>query len=510
MKKLILFWMLLLFSFTPAQAITYYFWRGDKTWAPLNQEAVNGLTTADGPTFDHIHITNDINVGGNVDGVDLSAFKSTYDAHDHGVGDPTQVDYTTLLNIPSTFEPAAHNLLSTSHGDVLADSVAKGDLLVGNATPKWSRLAVGAEGYVLTSQADGTIAWQAIPAGGAAHDITGASHTTSGRTAGQVLQATGATTFDWSTKTLTLTEDLVVEADSWVNQDLTTDSTTTRFGRVGAGIAPSFEIHAASDSLATLAGDSYSSAQTYYRTSFLLRRARNTAASPQAVGSGDWLGDFAWHGHDGSTFVSGADIRAITTEAWDGSHRGSYLSFRVVPTGSTTITEILQITGTGISTTKAVDLGGAASLEIPNAAAPSVDAEGELAWETDDDDLHIYDGAADVVIAGKTKTMSFTILSPSSASDFPLIQFLRAVTITGVRAISVGGTNVVGCLDEYAGDGTTLQAAIDSDWTVTTSELNDTSFTNAALDAGDWLRWHTTSVSGSVASVSITVEFYEQ
>ncbi len=32
------------------------------------------------------------------------------------------------------------------------------------------------------------------------HDIAGAYHSTSGRTSGQVLQATGATTFGWSTR----------------------------------------------------------------------------------------------------------------------------------------------------------------------------------------------------------------------------------------------------------------------------------------------------------------------
>ncbi len=31
------------------------YWRGDKTWQTLNQAAVAGLTTADGPTFDHVH-----------------------------------------------------------------------------------------------------------------------------------------------------------------------------------------------------------------------------------------------------------------------------------------------------------------------------------------------------------------------------------------------------------------------------------------------------------------------
>jgi hypothetical protein len=35
----------------------------------------------------------------------------------------------------------SHNLLSATHGDTLSDSPVLGDLLIGNATPKWARLA---------------------------------------------------------------------------------------------------------------------------------------------------------------------------------------------------------------------------------------------------------------------------------------------------------------------------------------------------------------------------------
>src|SRR5436190_15059667 len=38
----------------------------------------------------------------------------------------------------------AHNILSTTHGDTLAASVVRGDLIIGNSTPQWARLAVGA------------------------------------------------------------------------------------------------------------------------------------------------------------------------------------------------------------------------------------------------------------------------------------------------------------------------------------------------------------------------------
>ena len=66
----------------------------------------------------------------------------------------------------------AHNLLSATHGDTLTDTVVRGDVMVGNGTPKWSRLALGANRKVLMS--DGTdIGWSAGALGSAAYAATG-------------------------------------------------------------------------------------------------------------------------------------------------------------------------------------------------------------------------------------------------------------------------------------------------------------------------------------------------
>jgi hypothetical protein len=52
-----------------------------------------------------------------------------------------------------------HNLLDGSvHPDTLAGTVAAGDLVVGNATPKWARLAKGPAGYVLKAGVS-TLEW---------------------------------------------------------------------------------------------------------------------------------------------------------------------------------------------------------------------------------------------------------------------------------------------------------------------------------------------------------------
>jgi hypothetical protein len=59
--------------------------------------------------------------------------------------------------------PTAHNLLnSTYHGDALTGSATRGDIIYGNATPKWARLAKGTSGHVLMAGAS-DVGWAALP-----------------------------------------------------------------------------------------------------------------------------------------------------------------------------------------------------------------------------------------------------------------------------------------------------------------------------------------------------------
>jgi len=55
-----------------------------------------------------------------------------------------------------------HTVLSTTHSDTLAGTVVRGDIIIGNSTPAWARLAKGAANSVLVS--NGTdISWSAAP-----------------------------------------------------------------------------------------------------------------------------------------------------------------------------------------------------------------------------------------------------------------------------------------------------------------------------------------------------------
>lgn len=71
---------------------------------------------------------------------------------------------------------ASHALLSATHTDTNAASVVRGDVMVGNSTPEWSRVAVGTAGQFLRS--DGTdVSWSV---NGSALTTLNASALTSG------------------------------------------------------------------------------------------------------------------------------------------------------------------------------------------------------------------------------------------------------------------------------------------------------------------------------------------
>jgi len=143
-------------------------------------------------------------------------------------------------------------------------------------------------------------------------------------------------------------------------------------------------------------------------------------------------------------------------------------------------------------------------------AAPTV--EGQAIWESDTDELTVGDGSVSVVIAAKTNTVfCFNIHDIDSGMDDIKMPFTRATTITKVTVFVTAGTNVVGRLYEVDGDGDDADAVgvEEADWTFTTGETEDSSFFNATFDAGDYIQWDTTSVSGSVTGFMISVEGYE-
>ena len=73
--------------------------------------------------------------------------------------------YTVAGGGTGTATPADHSILSDEHADTLTASVVAGDIIIGNATPKWARLAKGTDGEVLTL-VSGLPSWEAATGGG--------------------------------------------------------------------------------------------------------------------------------------------------------------------------------------------------------------------------------------------------------------------------------------------------------------------------------------------------------
>lgn len=73
-------------------------------------------------------------------------------------------NYTTLSAVAGVgylTSVTAHNMLSATHGDTLTDTVVRGDILYGNSTPKWARLAKPGALSVLANNATDT-AWATV------------------------------------------------------------------------------------------------------------------------------------------------------------------------------------------------------------------------------------------------------------------------------------------------------------------------------------------------------------
>lgn len=130
-------------------------------------------------------------------GGDLSADRTfaCTDASGGAKGCLTAADWTTFngKQAAGSYQTVGVLLDGTNHNDTLAGSVARGDTIIGNSTPKWSRLAKGAVNTFLKS--DGTdLSWSALT-------LAGAQFVNQGTTT-QVLHGNAAGNPSWSAVSL--------------------------------------------------------------------------------------------------------------------------------------------------------------------------------------------------------------------------------------------------------------------------------------------------------------------
>ena len=93
----------------------------------------------------------------------------------------------------------------------------------------------------------------------------------------------------------------------------------------------------------------YDNTTAFSQAKFIGRRARGSVGSPAAVQADDTLASFNARGrHDTgwSNTVGGAYIYAA--ENWTNTATGTYLTWRGIPTGSTTVTEWMRLNQSGL------------------------------------------------------------------------------------------------------------------------------------------------------------------
>jgi len=152
-----------------------------------------------------------------------------------------------------------------------------------------------------------------------------------------------------------------------------------------------------------------------------------------------------------------------------------------------------------ITSTGAQDFGGASDFEIPNAAAPTVNAAGEIAIDTTSDQLVYYGGAKRVLTHFYEK--GFVLENPTDADDnVPFWHPKQNITITDCYCETEGGTSAVVTIS----DGTNALEAITCD---ADGQADDGSIANGTFTANERMEFDIGTVTGEVDWVAFTITY---
>jgi hypothetical protein len=141
------------------------------------------------------------------------------------------------------------------------------------------------------------------------------------------------------------------------------------------------------------------------------------------------------------------------------------------------------------------DFGGATSTEIVNSASPTVDAAGEIAVDTSDDQLIYYGGAKRVVTYKQQKC--FALENPVAADDnVPIFFPTDAITVTNMSCMCKGGTSAEVILSDGTNALDTMTCDVDG-------AVDDGNIANAAFTANEEMQFDIGTVTGSVTWVTL-------
>lgn len=142
------------------------------------------------------------------------------------------------------------------------------------------------------------------------------------------------------------------------------------------------------------------------------------------------------------------------------------------------------------------------SLEIPNGASPTTNATGELAFDTSDKQLVVYDGTNDGVIRTEERIFGFTLASTSpefvSGGEIPVPLEKDGYTVTNIKCYVQGGTSVQLTLTDNTNAMDTLTCA-------TTATTDDGAIANSTVTANELMYVDVGTITGEPDYVTFSV-----
>ena len=251
----------------------------------------------------------------------------------------------------------------------------------------------------------------------------------------------------------------------------------------------------------------------------------STLTLPAAAVDGGWSTGLFGCGPDGTcAWTNIADLEAtipisgeITDEqvaCWESSETpgtNKLKSCGTKTTDNSTATHLLCKDDSGEienCTLAGLAISGTTSPTITVESVPSnatVNAAGEVTVDTTTDQFRWY-GTAQQQLS-PILTFGIVIAAPAESDDINIMKAPYGMTIVGIDCIVQGTTSVTGQIQECTSAGASC-ADLDSDIVCDADGASDDgTLTDSAIASGAWIRWKTTSLSGTPTFLSVTVKY---
>lgn len=151
---------------------------------------------------------------------------------------------------------------------------------------------------------------------------------------------------------------------------------------------------------------------------------------------------------------------------------------------------------------------GASTVEFPHGAASTYDELGEGGIDTNGEQWVLYGTAIRVWDYRRDKTL--VLEDPNDVDSFLFWRPEMAVTVTDIECIvdpADSSESVVIDVRECDGNGDSCSTVDATITCANTTTSDDGTFSNGAIDAGDWLLLDIGTVTGTVSTLSITVTY---